>query len=510
MPMPTLIWRVAAERGSRLREAAVEREILDDPQLVEVSVLDLAGEGRQPVGRPLPAKHHAERGHGAVTAVARCRCASQLSDALPRRRAIEAQGPQRHRAKALATSQVDAFAGAFGVDVVDLTSLGAGGGAVGDFQLIGERRFSRHRIAHRRCGPFGDQLVDVPLAHAGLTLFARWTCTHRSDRPVVSVQPNTERQLAVVADGLLGRVDRPFDEGQRGDRSGLARRVVVGHDADLIDVRRHAAVVVHPVPALVGALRVVDVGHADRQGSPVGMQPAAELADEADPRRPCRGPGRPVVGERELLVVDVDTVEAVGRRQIGDGGDVCGPRSRVGQYGRHATSGHCVDDRRHDTSSRRRGPRRRMPSVVSAERLPSTRDGGRVVRGVPERRHLAHHRTVGCKGRLGVGQHPIGRPGIDRDVDGRWRERIAARRCHSHAGQPEGQHACSNRPPAPPRRSTHEVVDVKIGQRVDATEMTRRRHIDDVRDDDDLAPCRRGRPNTGRGVFEGNAVAGRH
>ncbi len=50
---------------------------------------------------------------------------------------------------------------------------------------------------------------------------------------------------------------------------------------------------------------------------------------------------------------------------------------------------------------------------------------------------------------------------------------------------------------------------MEIGERIDAAQVTRRWHLDDVRDGDDLAAGRGGRTNTGWRVFEGDAVAGR-
>ena len=221
------------------------------------------------IGRPLPAEHHAIGRHGAADVVVvdpgtRASCAMFCHVAgLSNPSAHNETAPSRSRA-----GEIDALAGTLGVDVVHLACLRARGGAVGDFELIGERRLTGHRVVHRCGRSFGDQVVDVSLAHAGLTFLVWRTGANRSDRPVVSVQRNAEHQLAVVVDGLLGRLDRLLDERHRRDRPGLVGGVVVGHDADLIDVRRHPRVVVDPVAAVVGAPVVLDVRHADGQVRP--------------------------------------------------------------------------------------------------------------------------------------------------------------------------------------------------------------------------------------------------
>ena len=119
----------------------------------------------------------------------------------------------------------------------------------------------------------------------------------------------------------------------------------------------------------------------------------------------------------------------------------CAARRGVGQQRGHATGRHGVDDRRNHTCPC--GPRRRYERGRRIGReVAVDGDRGGIVSRVPEGRHLAQHPSVGGERALRIGQRPVRRPRVDRDVDeGRRRRRVVADQHRPGRGRSQHQHA---------------------------------------------------------------------
>ncbi len=65
---------------------------------------------------------------------------------------------------------------------------------------------------------------------------------------------------------------------------------------------------VDPEADLAGGRHVVDRRHRDRQRAAVSAERVGQFSDEGGPGRGGGRPGRRIVGEGELLVVDIDPV----------------------------------------------------------------------------------------------------------------------------------------------------------------------------------------------------------